>query len=159
LIFHIGTESALEAAVGWNLDVTDAERAQRVTQWVDYYSSEGIESLAYGVFVLRRTDSAHPWLRMVRLPRGRAGPRAGAHVERMFRGVDLADCEPGDPAEGVSLRVSKRWVDGAWADEDALLVCDDGIPFRLPPANGHIARGRRLVELGLLEPASTSPPG
>jgi methylase of polypeptide subunit release factors len=153
-VFHIGTESALEAAVGWNLEVPEAERTERVAQWIEYYRTEGIESLAYGVLVLRRTESERPWLRMVRLPRGREGPRTGAHVERMFRGVDLADRGPGQPAEGVSLRVRRRWADGAWEDDGALLVCDDGIPFRLPPADGDVAHGRRLVELGLLEPAS-----
>ena len=101
------------------------------------------------VLITRRSDTEEPWLRVVRLPRARSGPRAGAHVERMFRGTDLSDRGPGKPAEGVSLRVRRRWSDGAWADDEALLVCDDGIQFRLP-ADGD---ARRLVELGLLEPA------
>jgi hypothetical protein len=45
-------------------------------------------------------------------------------------------------------------MNGAWQDEEAVLVCDDGIPFRLAPADGDPARAHRLVELGLLEPAN-----
>jgi len=152
-IFHIGTESALAAAVAWNLDGPEEERAERVMRWLDYYRSEGIESLAYAVLVLRRSEAAQPWLRIVRLPRRRSGSRAGAHVERMFRGVDLADGGPGEPAQGVLLEVRRRWVDGFWEDQEAVLVCDDGIRFRLPPAETDSAAARRLVELGLLEPA------
>jgi hypothetical protein len=70
----------------------------------------------------------------------------------MFRGVDRAARGPGKPAEGVSLDVRRRWVDGSWQDQEALLVCDDGIPFRLPPAGKDAAHARRLVELGLMEP-------
>jgi Methyltransferase domain len=152
-VFHIGTESALAAAVAWNYEVPEDERTERVERWLDYYRSEGIESLAYGVLVMRRSDASEPWLRVVRLPRARSGARAGAHVERMFRGADLADGGPGNPADGVSLQVRRRWNGGAWEDEEALLVCRDGIPFRVP-ADGDGAHARRLVELGLLEPAS-----
>lgn len=152
-VFHIGTESALAAAVAWNKELAEAERAERVARWLDYYRSEAIESLAYGVLVLRRSDAQQPWLRVVRLPRQRGGARTGAHVERMFRGVDLADRGPGEPADGVSLEVRRRWIDGSWQDDEAVLVCDDGIPFRMPPADRNDANARRLVELGLLEPA------
>jgi methylase of polypeptide subunit release factors len=151
-VFHIGTESALAAAVAWNQEAPDGERAERVARWLDYYRSERIESLAYGVIVMRRSETEHPWLRVVRLPRGRSGPRSGAHVERMFRGVDLVDRGPGKPADGVSLEVRRRWNDG-WEDDEARLVCDEGIPFRMPPADTNLARACRLVELGLLEPA------
>jgi methylase of polypeptide subunit release factors len=152
-VFHVGTETALEAAVGWNQELPDEERRNRVAQWIEYYSNEGIESLAYGVFVLRRTRAREPWFRSVRLPRGRAGPRSGTHVERMFRGVDLAGRGAGRPANGVSLRVRHYWVDGAWREDEALLVCEDGISFRMPRVNGDATHARRLVELGLLEPA------
>lgn len=152
-VFHIGTESALAAAVAWNYEVPDDERAERVARWLDYYRSEGIASLAYAVLVLRRSGAEQPWLRVVRLPRARSGPRSGAHVERMFRGVELAERGPGEPADGVVLDVRRRWIDGSWEDQEALLVCDDGIRFRLPPADGDAAQARRLVELGLLEPA------
>jgi methylase of polypeptide subunit release factors len=153
-IFHVGTENALAAAVAWNLEVPDEERPERVASWLDYYRRERIESLAYGVLVLRRSDAKQPWLRVVRLPRARSGARAGAHVERMFCGVDLADHGPGKPAQGVSLEVRRRWMNGAWQDQEAVLVCDDGIPFRLAPTDGDPARAHRLVELGLLEPAN-----
>jgi len=152
-VFHIGTETALEAAVAWNEDVPEAEHADRVARWLDYYRSERIASLGYGVLVLRRSETERPWLRVADLPRTRSGPRAGEHVERMFRGVDLADRGPGEPAEGVSLQVRRRWVDGRWEDDEAFLVCDDGIQFRVPPADGNGADARRLVELGLVEPA------
>ena len=152
-VFHIGTESALTAAVAWNEDVPEDERAERVARWLDYYRSERIESLSYAVLVLRRSESEKPWLRVVDLPRRRNGPRAAAHVERMFRGVDLADRGPGKPAEGVSLHVRRRWADGHWNDEEALLVCDDGIPIRMAAADGNGPETRRLIELGLLEPA------
>jgi methylase of polypeptide subunit release factors len=152
-VFHIGTESALAAAVAWNYEVPEEERTERVGRWLDYYRSEGIDSLAYGVLVMRHSGAKEPWLRVVRLPRARSGPRSGAHVERMFRGADLAERGPGKPAEGVSLHVRRRWNDGGWEDEDALFVSDDGIPFRLP-ADGDGPHRRRLVELGLLEPAA-----
>ena len=152
-VFHIGTETALASAVAWNEDVPETEHAERVARWLDYYRSERIESLGYGVLVLRRSETNRPWLRVADLPRTRGGPRAGEHVERMFRGVDLADRGPGKPAQGVSLQVRRRWVDGQWEDEEALLVCEEGIPFRVPPGDGNGAAARRLVELGLLEPA------
>jgi hypothetical protein len=151
-VFHIGTESALAAAVAWNYEVPEEEREERVARWLEYYRGEGIESLAYGVLVMRRTDKGEPWLRVVRLPRARAGPRSGAHVERMFRGADLADRGPGSPAAGVSLQVRRRWDGATWEDDAALLMDEEGIPFRLP-ADGDAAHSRRLVELGLLDPA------
>jgi methylase of polypeptide subunit release factors len=153
-IFHLGTESALAAAVGWNQPLPDSERAERIARWLEYYRAEGIDSVAYGVLVLRRSRAKRPWLRVVRLPRAKAGPRSAAHVERMFRGVDLAGGGAGDPAPGVSLEVRREWKDGAWKDGEAALVCDDGIPFRMAPANGDNERARRLVEVGLLEPAA-----
>ena len=155
-VFHIGTESALSAAVGWNRDAPEAVRGERVAQWLDYYGSERIESLGYAVLVLRRSLAKQPWLRVVRLPRRRSGSRSGAHVERMFRGVDLVDRGPGNPAPGVSLSVRRRWIDGVWEDDEALLVCDEGIPFRMPFADRNEPDGRRLLELGLLEPADAS---
>jgi hypothetical protein len=51
------------------------------------------------------------------------------------------------------LHVRRRWVDGRWDDEESLLVCDDGIPIRMPAADGNGPEAQRLVELGLLEPA------
>jgi hypothetical protein len=56
---------------------------------------------------------------------------------------------PGRPAQDVSLLVRRRWLDGRWEDEEALLGGDEGIRFRMPLAEGDEAAARRLVELGL----------
>jgi hypothetical protein len=73
LLIRLHHEPAEATAEYWQADAAG---------WVDYYRSEGIETISYGAVVLHR-GAGTPWRDWVDLPGGPRGV-AGAQLERIF---------------------------------------------------------------------------
>jgi SAM-dependent methyltransferase len=152
IIVHTSSEDALTTAAAWNRDERDDPDAyaQRLDEWIAYYRQEGIEAIAYGAIVLRRTGRT-PWVQELRLPPGRLAP-ASAHLERVLAAKDARTAGLWDrlpdvhlalaPAAGVEL--THRFADGAWQAESPVLALADGLGFRAELDGATLAIVQRL---------------
>jgi SAM-dependent methyltransferase len=137
-VFHSRTDDVLTTASLWNRDAkTSDEYAERIDRWTDYYSSEGITSVAYGGLVLRRRSGSDNWIRSTELPAGRLAA-AGAHLERMFAGQDVVATADDEQLLGMrfafagDVAVEQDLKPGAdaWTATEVTLKLTDGIGFR-----------------------------
>lgn len=155
----------LEYAELWNssLEARD-ERAFRtvVEEWCAQYRELGIDSIAYGMVVLRRR-SGRNWRRALVVP---ASPTEGAgeHLLRLFTGWDwvrAGGVGPVEPAPGARLVRRFSLEDGA---EKTTLEVKPNVGFaaRVDPEVAEAlastealpsGEAQRLVGLGLLLPA------
>ncbi len=137
-ILHTGSDDALSAAANWNRTVGGLEeRGERIDRWVDYFRSEGIESIAYGALLLRKRSAASNWVRSTPLPLGTFGPSSAA-LERMIAAQDFLEPLTDDEALlGCRLRVADNVVleqrlgpeNGAWVLREAELRLQGGLGF------------------------------
>lgn len=151
-LLHTGTDDALSAAAGWNRTAaSQAERAEKIDRWLEYFRSEGIERIAYGALVLRKRVGGQSWLRSAELPRGRFA-QASAALERMFAAQDFLEAAgPGDAlldrrfrvAGDVALAQQLVQESGAWALREAELRLEGGLGFTagLDPGAARVVSG------------------
>ena len=161
LMYNLGDPE--EYARGWNhllaaRDHREFERA--VERWLAYYREQQIESIAFGLIVMRRRTGVRNWVRAIRVP-ARPTDHAGEHVERLFSGWDWVRSGahgsirlvPGsrlvrrlsldDGTERISFEVRPNVGFAVRVDEETADALANG--SRLPPAEL-----RRLAGLGML---------
>jgi hypothetical protein len=136
-----------------------------VERWLRWYAAEGIERLAYGAVVMKR--SASRWVDALELPGGPAGP-AGDQLERLFTGREHAPQAPVTWAPDVCRDVTREGIRLTFARGLPIQVdlTSDVVPLvealgRGGTTEAAVAAGpldpivgeqivRRLLELGLL---------
>jgi hypothetical protein len=142
LIVHTGSDEPLSIAAQWNRDVrSDATRyAASIERWLDYFSSEGIEQIAFGCVVLRRrtsTDVRPNWIRATRLPTRRLQP-ASAQLEQIFAAHDFLAGLSDERAllderlrvsEDVTLEQELRLGPDGWGVHEAGVAIRSGMRF------------------------------
>ena len=134
-LLHTTTDDPLTTASMWNRDIEDdPERyAAQIDRWVDWYRTEGIEALAYGVCVLRRRFGGDTWLRAAKLPN--ALVQSGSdHLLRLFAAQDrLAAGSLANavivPAPDAVLRHSLHPNGSGWSATGTELALDGGLGF------------------------------
>ena len=117
---------ALTSTVVWT-GGTDDEKTER---WLDYFARERIERVSYGVLVLR-PRRGEGWTRARLMPDGLGS--GGAHLERIFAGVDAAAGElaavPLMLAPDVDIEQVIRRSATGWQLAQAQLKLTGGLPF------------------------------
>lgn len=116
LMYNLGDPE--EYARGWNhlLAAGDHREFDRaVERWLAYYREQQIESIAFGLIVIRRRTGVRNWVRAIRVP-ARPTDDAGEHVERLFSGWDWAreatELEWAEPAAGGRIVRRRDLRDG-----------------------------------------------
>jgi methylase of polypeptide subunit release factors len=146
-----------EYAEGWNQSLRSADHRAfdaAVERWVTHYREQGIDSIAFGMVILRRRSDGPSWFRAIHAP---GGPTEGAgeHVERLFTGRDWELANP-DVAPRLSYAADTRIVrrvalpDG---EERARLEVYPNAGFAVPLRGSWPPEApeiRRLIGLGML---------
>jgi len=118
---------ALTSAFGW---IGSADAAA-IDRWLDYFTSERIERVTFGVLVLRPKDG-QGWTCSRRLPDEPAP--AGPHLERLFAGAGLTQSEltaaPLMLAPDVDIEQLIRRSPDGWQLAHAALKLTGGLQFR-----------------------------
>lgn len=66
--FVYAVRTATDDALRWNTHRQEAHEAERAaTRWADFYQQHGIDELAYGIVVFRRTRGHQPWFHWERV--------------------------------------------------------------------------------------------
>ena len=165
LVLCYSSHAPAEYADLWNQDLDSAEREEVVADWTAYHERLGIERIALGVVLMRRS-AGDTWSVGFEI----AGPPTGPAGDQLLRMVAAQD-GPLDPADALravpGLRVDQRleWDDG-WAAVPAQLSVEPGtgaragLPTRLlqtlyrcdgsTPIGDAARDSRPLHELGLL---------
>jgi SAM-dependent methyltransferase len=146
-----------EYAEGWNTALRNRDHREYrevVDRWVSHYEQQGIESIAFGLVVLRRRSGGSNWVRSIVSP-GVPTEDAGEHVFRLFSGRDWelgnADSSPA-LAYAPGARVVRR-TELPEGVEHVRLEVHPNAGFAVPLASGWPADARevrRLIGLGML---------
>jgi methylase of polypeptide subunit release factors len=182
LLLRYGGTDLVSYAASWNLELA-ADGGERflaaLDRWLDYYRSEGIESIAHGMVVLRRRRGRN-WVRAIEVPGSPQKP-AGAHLLRLFEAHDRREELASDEAVLTTRFTRVPGVKVVWrargdglSERSARAELEDGIGFAVPIRTGvadllasldgtrplrelapndlSVARDvRRLFSLGLIE--------
>jgi methylase of polypeptide subunit release factors len=110
---------------------------EMIKRWTEHYGREGIEQIAAGVIVLRRSKGPN-WTQAFRIDGG-PGSAGGDQLERMFSGGDFLTSHSGVGQLRELLSTAWRLVDGhrldqaliyengTYASRHAVLIQDPGI--------------------------------
>ena len=140
LLLYYGSEDPLTYADRWNQPLRSADPGayeQTLDRWADYYQRSGIEAIAFGAVVLRRS-SGRGWVQMVPLPSNAQSP-AGDQLQNMFAAQDyLAGLESAqDLLAGTFRLVERHHVeqrlaqrDGQYAIQGSAVCLDEGLGLR-----------------------------
>jgi SAM-dependent methyltransferase len=170
-IFHASSQTPLAYAASWThvLDTGDASRQEKaLQQWLEYFETLGVESIAYGAILLRRRDG-RTWTRAEDLPQDPAGP-AGEQLQRLTEAQDFLAGLPDNGAllDAVLVAAASHRLEqllrpraGRYSVERASLHLEQPLPFvaNVDAFNALLlARfdGRRTVRECIGEAASSS---
>lgn len=160
LLLHYKTEDPLTYAANWTRshyhgDLSAYQNA--LDRWLSYYQKLGIEAIASGAVILRRSKGPH-WTRAEQLPPGTIGP-AGEHIVTLFQAQDYLVALQDDRAilaqsfrlvEHHRLEQVLKWRNGAYGAQDMVLALERGLRFqgRIDGFTLHLLAfcdGRRLL--------------
>ena len=133
LLLHLETVDAVDNAVRWAVPPGSISRVAAtalVREWLEYYSSNKIVSIAYGAVIVHPT----PALTRVELA-ATPGPEAPAHVERIIDGHTLLAHGSTETLLDVVLELppghrldwTLRAQDGSWQLRRSQLSIADGL--------------------------------
>jgi SAM-dependent methyltransferase len=137
LLLHYETVDPLTYASRWALSGSDSteDTDTRLDRWLDYYRSNGIESIGLGAVVLRRSSASSPWARTFEMTSGPSG-RAGEQLGRMLDAADEAAGVDDDTSvlesvfalvDGHRLNQSLLYGEGGYAVAVSTVTLDDGV--------------------------------
>ncbi len=121
VLLHFDSHDPLSYALHHVGDGTAA--AGSVERWVTHYAAAGVERIATGAVVLRRTGEAANWVRTFQLDK-RYGPSGGVQLEQVFAIGDALAARPG--ADGLAWLMSGAWRPLSGDSLDQVLVHRDG---------------------------------
>jgi SAM-dependent methyltransferase len=133
-LLHTTTDDPLTTAALWNRDLKDDAElyAAQIDRWVEWYRSEGIAALAYGVCILRRRTGSN-WVRTAKLP-GATLRQSSDHLVRLFAAQEVLD-DPAlldrrlVPAADAILQHALRPTDEGWVVGASELDLEGGLGF------------------------------
>jgi methylase of polypeptide subunit release factors len=155
----------------WLRDASEPPDAGRAEAWRDWFETNKVEAVGFGVVTMRRSDRADPVVR-IEEARQPIDPPLGTHVVAWLERQDWLAAHPG----GAVLDVSYRRPDGLkltqeaqhdgdeWAVSRQILALPDGLrwaeevdPVTVALVGGSDGRRRLRDQLGVLAAAFDAP--
>ncbi len=145
-VVSFGAEQPGRHAARWNdiVGVDPARYAQNTARWIDCFAQHGLETIQFGVVVLRRGFGPEPWFHAVDAPgtlEGDGGRQLLRIVEAQdyLHGSDLLAPELEDerfePVDGHAIVERNTFHDGRYTPDKPALTLEDslGIPVTIEP--------------------------
>jgi methylase of polypeptide subunit release factors len=137
LLLHYESTDPLTYACRWALPTSGSteDTETRLDRWLDYYRSNGIDSIGLGAVVLRRSSASPPWARTFEMTSGPSG-RASEQLGRMLDAADQAAGIDDDSSvlesvfalvDGHRLNQSLLYGEGGYAVAVSTLTLDNGV--------------------------------